>query len=300
MTKKLALLFLLISVGVSFGDIISSWDRTSNLLSSATSVNAGRHIGGAETSNAYIGWEERRTQGSTINIGNPAAAGSLRFGFTGNADPLSRYYGSVNFGNGSLNLINDPYVYAAPGPQVTLRMKINHIDFSSTTGNAGNNANFGFRLWDAKSGNTDGSTYWIGLAVQDSFQTDRLMLTVQGSDGMILSGGSLNMTGTRTRIDWLTESGVLESDTDYLFEMMLSLDTGTWGVTINGGAAVEGTFDTSKIAAFDRYQAPFQQFSDGDYLDIDTLEVESVPEPVSMGMVILGSALFVLGKRFKK
>jgi hypothetical protein len=126
------------------------------------------------------------------------------------------------------------------------------------------------------------------------------MLTVQGSDGMILSGGTLNGTGTRTRIDWLTESGVLESDTDYLFEMMLSLDTGTWGVTINGGAAVEGTFDTSKIAAFDRYQAAFQQFSDGDYLDIDTLEVESVPEPVSMGMVILGSALFVLGKRFKK
>ena len=299
--KYKGLLCLILGIGVSHGDIISSWDMTSNLLSSATSVNTDRHIGGVDTSNAYAGWEERRAQGATINIESSAAAGSLRFGFTGNADPLNAYYGGVNFGNGSNNLSNDPYVYAAPGPEVTLRMNINHIDFSSTTGNSANNANFGFRLWDNKSGNTDGvGSYWIGLAIQDSFAQDRLMLTVQGSDGMILSGGTgLNDPGTRTRVDWLTEDNVLEDATDYQFELALNFGTGAWGVTINGGSAITGTFDHTKLGAIDRYQAAFQQFSDGDFLDIDLLEVESVvPEPVSVGLAILGGSFMLIRNRF--
>ena len=190
-------------------------------------------------------------------------------------------------------------MFAAPGPEVTLRMNINHIDFSATTGSSGNNANFGFRLWDRKTGDTDGvSGYWIGLAIQDSFIADRLMLTVQGSDGVILSGGALNAPGTRTRVDWLTANDDLVDETDYQFELALNLDTGAWGATINGGTAVTGTFDNTKITAIDRYQAAFQQFSDGDHVDIDLLEVESVvPEPVSVGLVFLGGSFMLISKR---
>ena len=300
MTKCTISLSLILAVGVSHGDVISSWDMNANLLSSPTSVNANRHIGGATTSGAYAGWEERRTQGALINTASPAAAGSLRFGFAGNTSPQNGFYGGVNFGNGSLDLANDPYVYAAPGPEVTLRMNINHIDFSATTGTGGNNANFGFRLWDIKSGDTDGVTggYWIGLAVQDSFNADRLMLTVQGSPGVILSGGTLNTPKTRSRVDWLTANNDLVDDTDYQFELALNLDTGAWGATINGGTAVTGTFDNTKITAIDRYQAAFQQFSDGDHVDIDLLEVESVvPEPVSVGLVFLGGSFMLISKR---
>ena len=125
------------------------------------------------------------------------------------------------------------------------------------------------------------------------------MLTVQGSPGMILSGGTgLNAPGTRTRVDWLTANNDLVDDTDYQFELALNLDTGAWGATINGGTAVTGTFDNTKITAIDRYQAAFQQFSDGDHVDIDLLEVESVvPEPVSVGLVFLGGSFMLISKR---
>ena len=54
----------------------------------------------------------------------------------------------------------------------------------------------------------------------------------------------------------------------------IDLANGTWKVYINGGADVLGTFDTNHLKGFDRYQATFQQFSNGDYIDVDEISVD--------------------------
>ena len=92
-----------------------------------------------------------------------------------NNGATNAFYGAQNFSgvpwanaliggqaNGSANVAELPenhdtsgeyYVAAAAqGETITLTMKLTDIDFSQTTGNANNNANFGFRLFDRASG----------------------------------------------------------------------------------------------------------------------------------------------------
>ena len=144
-------------------------------------------------------------------------------------------------------------------------MKVTDIDFSQTTGNANNNANFGFRLFDRASGfraNGSHNNQFIGLTVMDTFNNDRLQLALQSSNGTILSGGTgLTGAGNRTRIGWLTSGGTLEDETDYEFSLTLDLAAGEWTATINGQPGVTGTFDTNDIVGIDGYQLAFQQFS---------------------------------------
>ena len=69
-----------------------------------------------------------------------------------------------------------------------LTMKITDVDFSQTTGNSNNNANFGFRLWDKASGMqaSGNSNYFMGLTVLDTYNSDRLQLALMSSNGTIL------------------------------------------------------------------------------------------------------------------
>ena len=100
--------------------------------------------------------------------------------------------------------------------------------------------------------------YFIGLTVLDTYGNDRLQLTLQSSNGTILSGGT-GLTGTKrtVRIGWLTSANVLEDETDYEFRLTLDLAAGTWTGQINDQPGVSGTFNTDHIVGIEAYQATF-------------------------------------------
>ena len=86
----------------------------------------------------------------------------------------------------------------------------------------------------------------------------------------------------RTRIGWLGSNNELAISDDWEFTLTIDLANGTWTGNINGGADVLGTFDTSHIKGFDRYQSTFQQFSNGDYIDIDEISVDVTSNSVRL------------------
>ena len=108
----------------------------------------------------------------------------------------------------------------------------------------------------------------------DTYAADRLQLALVTSNGTLLSGGTgLTGNNNRTRIGWLTANNTLADSTDYEFVLTLDLANGMWDASINGVDSASGTFNTSHIKGFDRYQSNFQQFSTGDYIDIDEISV---------------------------
>ena len=203
-----------------------------------TVIETARHIGGpTPTAGAYTGWDARATQGATL--GTPAE-GSTRFGST-QAGILNGYYGPTNFKGvpwvapdaqpPAGYLTNGYYVASAANEDVvTITLKVTDIDWDQTTGNAGNNANFSFRLWDKATGILNeqaggpANTYWMGLTVMDSYNQDRLQLALMSSNGTILSGGT-GLTGNknRTRIAWLGSGGELAISDDWTFELEIDL-----------------------------------------------------------------------------
>jgi hypothetical protein len=326
-TKLLLSLILGVSLTASaelveqwnFGDdgnfsSVTTYDYTADGVSNPT----GRHIGGpTTTASAYVGWDERAAQGATLGV-NAVAAGSTRFGST-QAGILNGYYGPSTFAGVPWvgpsdqppeNYLNDGYYVAAAsaGETVDITLKITDLDWSATTGNSGNNANFSFRLWDKATGilgeqaGGPANTYFMGLTIMDSYNSDRLQLAVTSSNGTILSGGT-GLTGqnNRTRVDWLGANNELTNSNDYEFGLSMDLAAGTWAASINGVEEADGTFDTSHINGFDRYQATFQQFSNGDYIDIDEISVNVIPEPASVSMIALaGGSVIWLRRRFAR
>ena len=296
---KLKVLLMLISITtLSFGALVEQWNfGTNGNFSSITTYDytesgnpeTPRHIGGpGPTAGAYTGWDARATQGATL--GTPAE-GSSRLGST-QAGILNGYYGPTSFkgvpwvgpdDQPPEGYLTNGYYVASAGNQdiVTMTLKVTDIDWDQTTGNSGNNALFSYRLWDKASGILNeqaggpANTYYLGLQVMDSYNSDRLQLALVSSHGTILSGGT-GLTGTksRTRIGWLGSAGQLAISDDWEFTLTIDLANGTWTGNINGGADVLGTFDTSHIKGFDRYQSTFQQFSENDYIDVDEISVD--------------------------
>ena len=324
-TKLLLSLILGVSLTASaelveqwnFGDdglfsSVTTYDYTSDEISNPTA----RHIGGPTPgAGAYTGWEARATQGATLGT---AAAGSTRLGST-EASILNGYYGPGTFAGVPWvgpsdqppeNYLNDGYyvAQASSGDIVDITLKVTDIDWDQTTGNANNNASFNFRLWDKATGilgeqaGGPANTYWMGLTVMDSYNSDRLQLALMSSNGTILSGGTgLTANNNRTRIAWLGSNNELAMDDDWEFNLSLNLGTGDWTGSVNGVEEATGTFDTSHINGFDRYQATFQQFSDGDYIDIDEISVNVIPEPASVSMIALaGGSVIWLRRRFAR
>jgi hypothetical protein len=81
----------------------------------------------------------------------------------------------------------------------------------------------------------------------------------------------------------------------------MDLAAGTWAASINGVEETTGTFNTDHIKGFDRYQSTFQQFSNGDYIDIDEISVNVIPEPASVSMIALaGGSVIWLRRRFAR
>ena len=323
--KLLLSLILGISLGASaelveewnFGDngnfsSVTTHDYTTGDADDGVSNPTARHIGGTTTTaSGYVGWDARATQGATL--GTPAA-GSSRLGSTGTAT-LNGYYGPSNFDGvpwaanaGALpeGYLTDGYYVAsaAAGETVDITLKVTDIDFDQTTGNSNNNANFSFRLWDKATGMTAGvaNTYFLGLTVMDTYNSDRLQLALTSSNDTILSGGTgLTATKNRTRIGWLTPNNTLADSTDYEFGLSIDLAGGTWAAQINDQAEVTGTFDTSHLNGFDRYQTTFQQFSQGDYIDVDQISVNVIPEPASVSLIALaGGSIMMLRRRFAR
>ena len=323
--KLLLSLILGISLGASaelveewnFGDngnfsSVTTHDYTTGDADDGVSNPTARHIGGTTTTaSGYVGWDARATQGATL--GTPAA-GSSRLGSTGTAI-LNGYYGPSNFDGvpwaanaGALpaGYLTDGYYVAsaAAGDIVDITLKVTDIDFDQTTGNSNNNANFSFRLWDKATGMTAGvaNTYFLGLTVMDTYNSDRLQLALTSSNDTILSGGTgLTATKNRTRIGWLTPNNTLADSTDYEFGLSIELAGGTWAAQINDQAEVTGTFDTSHLNGFDRYQTTFQQFSQGDYIDVDQISVNVIPEPASVSLIALaGGSIMMLRRRFAR
>ena len=296
---KFKVLLMLISItSFSFGALVEQWNFGTNGNFSSISTydytesgnpETPRHIGGpTPTAGAYTGWDARATQGATL--GTPAE-GSSRLGST-QASILNGYYGPTSFKGVPWvgpddqppegYLTNGYYVASAANEDiVTITLKVTDIDWDQTTGNSNNNANFSFRLWDKATGILNeqaggpANTYWMGLTVMDSYNSDRLQLALMSSNGTILSGGT-GLTGNknRTRIGWLGSNNELAISDDWEFTLTIDLANGTWTGNINGGADVLGTFDTSHIKGFDRYQSTFQQFSNGDYIDVDEISVD--------------------------
>ena len=324
-TKLLLSLILGVSLTAS-AELVEQWNFAADgLYSSVTTYDytddgtanpTPRHIGGATPgSSGYTGWEARLLQGSSLGA---AAVGSSRLGST-QAGILNGYYGPSTFDGVPWvgpsdtppeNYLNDGYYIAeaASGETVDITLKITDLDWSATTGNSGNNANFSFRLWDKATGivgeqaGGPANTYFMGLTVMDSFNSDRLQLAVTSSNGTILSGGTgLTSQNNRTRVAWLGAAGELANSNDYEFGLSMDLAAGTWSASINGVEETTGTFDTAHINGFDRYQSTFQQFSNGDYIDIDEISVSVIPEPASVSMIALaGGSVIWLRRRFAR
>ena len=330
------LLSISIITGISLitsANVIEQWDFGANgNFSSATTYNydsdpatpeTPRHIGGSTpNSSSYEGWDYRAADGSANTTASRTVAdGSTRFAMStlnrasvNNNGATNAFYGASNFkgvpwaNGGSAPLpenhatSGEYYVAAAAQNEtITLTMKVTDIDFSQTTGNSNNNANFGVRLWDRATGFGNGNgAYFIGITVLDTYANDRLQLALQSSNGTILSGGT-GLTGTknRTRIGWLTSAGVLEDATDYEFTLTLDLAAGTWTGQISGQPGVTGTFNTDHIVGIEAYQAAFQQFSSEDYIDIDEISVSVIPEPATIGLLAgMGSGMIWIRRRF--
>ena len=305
MKRALVLSILLSGSLIASAEVIEQWDfGTNGNFSSVTTYNydsdpatpeTPRHIGGSDpASSGYEGWDYRAADGATVSGTRAVADGSTRFAMTtlnrasvNNNGATNAFYGAQNFKGvpwaNSVESLPTNHVasgeyYKAAAAQdeaITLTMKITDVDFSQTTGNSNNNANFGVRLWDRASGFGNGNgAYFIGLTVLDTYNNDRLQLALQSSNGTILSGGT-GLTGTknRTRIGWLTSANVLEDETDYEFRLTLDLAAGTWTGQINDQPGVSGTFNTNHIVGIEGYQAAFQQFSPEDYIDIDEISV---------------------------
>lgn len=333
--KTVLTMLLILGVSmISSANLVEQWNFGSEgNFSSVTTYNydgdgstppTPRHIGGSTvTSGSYQGWDARASEGAALNTANPAAAGSSRFGITsqnyvslgngGNA--TNAFYGATNFqgvpwaANAGALPVNhatsgEYYIGAAAQNEiVTLTMKITGADFSSSTGNSNNNANFGFRLWDKATGMQSGgnSSYFMGLTVLDTYAADRLQLALQSSNGTILSGGAgLTSQNNRTRIGWLTgANGELATDTDFTFTLALDLAAGAWSAQIDDQAAVEGTFNQSHILGIDRYQAAWQQFNDEDYIDLDEISISVIPEPATIGLLAgMGGSMIWIRRRF--
>ena len=318
-TTMLTLSILLSASLIASANIIEQWDfgtdgnlssiTTYNYDQDAATPNTARHIGGTTiTGSGYEGWDYRAADGATVTGSRSVAAGSSRYAMntlnrasTNNQGATNAFYGAQNFsgvpwanthigGSGTTELPADHATSgeyykaaAAQGEKITLTMKISDIDFSQTTGNSNNNANFGFRLFDRASGFPNGNAnYFIGMTVMDTYNADRLQLALMSSNGTILSGGTgLTGANNRTRIGWLTDgNNQLEDETDYTFSVALDLAAGEWTAQINDQSAVTGTFNTNHIVGVDGYQAAFQQFSSEDYIDIDevSVAVETVGE----------------------
>ena len=337
MKTALTLSIFLSGVLIASANTIEQWDfgtngnfssiTTYNYDADTNTVETARHLGGSTiTGSGYEGWDYRAADGLTVTGTRSVASGSSRYAMntlnrasTNNQGATNAFYGAQNFdgvpwanthigGSGSAELPVDHATSgeyykaaAAQGEKITLTMKISDIDFSQTTGNDNNNANFGFRLFDRASGFPNGNAnYFIGLTVMDTYNSDRLQLAVMSSNGTILSGGSgLTGAGNRTRIDYLDDAGVLEDDTDYTFSLALDLAAGEWAAQIDDESAVTGTFNTNHIVGVDGYQAAFQQFSSEDYIDIDEISVSVIPEPATIGLLAgMGSGMIWIRRRF--
>jgi len=291
---------------------VTTYDYTTGDNDDGVSNPTARHIGGPTIgSSAYTGWNDRATQGATLGT---AAAGSTRFGST-QSGVINGYYGPTNFdgvpwvaanAQPPANYLNEGYyvAQASSADIVDITLKVTDIDFSATTGNSNNNANMGFRLWDKATGLVSGpaNTYFMGLQIMDSFASDRLQLALLSSNGTITSGGTgLTANNNRTRIAWLGSNNELALDDDWEFNLSINLGTGDWSGSVNGVEEATGTFNTDHIKGFDRYQATFQQFSNGDYIDIDEISVSVIPEPASVSMIALaGGSVIWLRRRFAR
>ena len=332
--KTVLTLSLVLSASlISSANIIEQWDFGGNgNFSSVTTYNydsdpstpeTARHIGGSDpNSSSYEGWDYRAADGSANTTASRTVAdGSTRFAMStlnrasvNNNGATNAFYGAQNFkgvpwANGTSAPLpanhetsGEYYVAAAAqGETITLTMKVTDVDFSQTTGNSNNNANFGVRLWDRASGFGNGNgAYFIGLTVLDTYGNDRLQLALQSSNGTILSGGT-GLTGTknRTRIGWLTNANVLEDETDYEFSLSLDLAAGAWSAQINDESEVTGTFNQDHLVGIEAYQAAFQQFSPEDYIDIDEISVSVIPEPATVGLLAsMGGGLLWIRRRF--
>ena len=284
MKKLLTLTFFCFFVAQSFSDstnTLINWtfdDGTLNAEPITISTNTYNwHIGGDDAlGNAVLGWEERKTQGGTIIA---PASGTLNFGATA---AVNKYYGPVNVPQGSNATTDDPYIYAIPSDQILrLTMKVNHVDYSSTPSPAGNNA-FGLRLWDKK------NEAWLGLTIQDRNNgahgnTDRLELNVQSNNGILTGGGIAGNANNWQRIAWITAprsgagdlSSLIDSD-DVTYALEINYATGTWEAFIDGASETSGTFDKSALTGFDRLQAAFANFDNGDYVTLDEIKIEYI------------------------
>ncbi|MEC8753151.1 MAG: hypothetical protein VXX25_01050 [Verrucomicrobiota bacterium] len=251
-----------------------------------TVILTARHIGGDSlTSSASTGYDALASNGSAIP---GAAAGTTRFAATAN---MNGYYGPTSFKGvpwvgptdtppeGYLDANGGYYVASAADQDVvTIAVKSTELDW---TADSGRNTSFNYRLWDKATGIVGGvaNTYYIGISIMDTptqsgSNNNRLQFGVTSSNGTLLSGGD-GLTGNqnRTRIAWLGSAGDLSADNDWTFELVVDLSAGTWVAKLDGVETKNGTFNQAHLKGFDRYQTTFQNFSNGDYIDIDEISV---------------------------
>ena len=286
--RKLFLLFTVVAISslsmAASTNTLAHWTfNDGTLLADPVTISTNDpvslHLGGVDTnSNAYIGWEERKDQGAALVA---PAAGTVNFGATWVAN-TSKYYGPINMVQGSNQTTNSPYVYAIGSDEIArLTVKIDRIDFTSAPANGGNAA-FGLRLWDFK------ESSWIGITIQDRNNgnhgnTDRLEVNVQSTASTLTGGGIAGNNSNWQRVAWITDqrtgaddlsSLLVAEDVTYVLE--LNYSAGTWEVFINGVSEQTGTFDKSKVTGFDRLQAAFGNFINGDYVTVDEIKIESI------------------------
>ena len=157
MKKFVVLLFLFFIANLSFSNTTNTlveWTfDDGTLIASPVVVGSTTntpHLGGSDTNgNAYLNLEARVAEGATLST---PSTGALTFGRTGGAltGGGNIYLGPMNVPQGSNDLTDTNYVYAVSNNTVRCTLKVNHVDFSTTTSKS---TMFGLRIFDKLSDN---------------------------------------------------------------------------------------------------------------------------------------------------
>jgi hypothetical protein len=173
------------------------------------------------------------------------------------------------------------------------------LDFSA---NPANNAQLQFRFWDAggENGAGSGDDEWIGLAIQDNFNNDKVFGRVNFGGGLGSSGVNAGRLVNSLGPDAVARTVVMELD---FANNEVRMSSPQWQWSTLGGAESPATFtnavDLSSVASIDRIQSNFSNWTAGDTITLDNLVVEAIPEPATLGLLASFGITALVYRRMK-
>ena len=173
------------------------------------------------------------------------------------------------------------------------------LDFSTAPSA---NTQLQLRLWDAGGENGAGTAddEWIGLAIQDNFNNNKVFGRVNSGGGLGGIGANAGRLVNSLGPDSTTRTVVMDIDWANN-EIRMSSPQWQWS-SLGGGespATYTNSVDLSAVSSIDRIQSNFSNLTLGDSITIDNIKVEAIPEPATLGIIAFsGISILFIRRRF--